>query len=409
MCSTDAAEYYEKKCGIREDAHAAYDRLAASYELIVLEGAGSPAEINLMDKDFVNMSMAEYAGADTFLVADINPGGVFASIYGTLKLIPAEHRRLIKGVIINKFRGDKSLLEGALDRIGRLTGVPVIAVIPFIHDLRIEQEDSMNIDWMATASGVGDAERQCLDIVVIRLPRMSNFTDFMPFEVMDNVSLRYEDDPSRIGSPDLVILPGSKNTVGDMQFLFERGLAEKIHGLRKKGVPVFGLCGGYQMLGTKISDPHGVEGPRKEIEGLGLLPVNTVINREKELSQVRGTVENLFFAEKGIPFQGYEIHMGSSTEDNAAKSAARPLRISERCGNSVDERAGCVSGDGLVFGSYVHGIFDAKKLRDGLLFWLAERKGVELRDDETQDEELVFDRLADLIEANMDIDAIFGP
>ena len=213
--------------------------------MIVMEGAGSPAEINLMKEDFVNMAMAEYAEAKTILVADINPGGVFASIYGTIKLLPEKHRKLICGIIINKFRGDVSLLDSGIEEIEKLTGVPVLGVLPFLTNLDIEEEDSMGLDFRQ--QGRGDSN--LTDIAVIRLPRISNYTDFLALETAPGMSLRYVSDARKLAEPDLVILPGTKNTISDMVFLKESGFEQKLKKLRQDEVPIIGICGGYQMLG----------------------------------------------------------------------------------------------------------------------------------------------------------------
>ncbi|MFA6568584.1 MAG: cobyric acid synthase, partial [Victivallales bacterium] len=295
-CNVTAKSYYAEKCGLRNDAFKAFDRLSAKYDLIILEGAGSPAEINLQDKDFVNMAMAEHAKAKTILVADIDKGGVFASIYGTIALIPPKQRKLIAGVVINKFRGDVTLLKSGIEEIETLTGIPVLGVLPFIKDLRIEEEDSLGLESRKKVSGVGcqvtgdqqpsslrspstkDNRASCakdvasysdqvsgrrlttLNIAVVRLPRISNYTDFLTFETLDKANVRYVERSDELGSPDIIFIPGTKNTCSDMQFLRDSGFEKKIKEAAKSGTPVFGICGGYQMLGEKISDPHGVEG-----------------------------------------------------------------------------------------------------------------------------------------------------
>ncbi len=396
-----AREYYAMKERMRTAAHDAYDRLAAQYELIVLEGAGSPAEINLLAEDFVNLDMADYAGAVAVLVADIDRGGVFASIYGTLELLPRRLRRLVRGVIVNKFRGDVSLLESGIAEIEARTGVPVLGVLPYERELRVEDEDSLGLDDRRQEADVA------LDIVVIRLPRISNFTDFIALEALPGVGVRYETDVCRLGSPDLVILPGSKNTCADLRWLLDGGWGGALQTARDAGVPIVGICGGYQLLGLSLSDPAGVEGRvfEKE-EALGLLPVRTIMAGSKTLARVEGEVaDDLPFAPAGTPFEGYEIHMGRTTVEEAATA---PLRIAHRQGRSADERVGCASEDGLVFGCYVHGLFDRVELRRSLIEWLCARKNLprEQWPEAESAEADPFDLLADRLAQHVDMHAL---
>jgi cobyric acid synthase/histidinol-phosphate/aromatic aminotransferase/cobyric acid decarboxylase-like protein len=454
-CNVTAKSYYAEKCELRNDAFKAFDRLSAKYDLIILEGAGSPAEINLQDKDFVNMAMAEHAKAKTILVADIDKGGVFASIYGTIALIPPRQRKLIAGVVINKFRGDVTLLKSGIEEIEKLTGVPVLGVLPFIKDLRIEEEDSLGLedrkkrteDRRQRADDRGQrtedrrqrAEDRCqvsgvrcqgknksgtgnlnsknksaignlkLEIAVLRLPRISNYTDFLTFETLGNIEVTYVENPKDLGTPDIIFIPGSKNSCSDMQFLRDSGFEKKIKEASKAGTPVFGICGGYQMLGTKISDPYGVEGKPGSIPGLGLLPVVTVIEKSKELSQVSGLVRtSMPFASSGTPFTGYEIHMGktSTSENNSRSAKSAVLKINQKLGREFLGSDGCVSSDGLVFGTYIHGIFDRKEMRDSLIKWLCSRKGINpegIIQNEADDSEESFEKLADMVEKHLDL------
>ncbi|OGV59685.1 MAG: cobyric acid synthase CobQ [Lentisphaerae bacterium GWF2_50_93] len=425
-CNVTAKSYYEEKCELRKDAFKAFDRLAAKFDLIILEGAGSPAEINLQDKDFVNMAMAEHAKAKTILVADIDKGGVFASIYGTIMLIPPAQRKFIAGVVINKFRGDVSLLKPGIDEIEKLTGVPVLGVLPYIKDLRIEEEDSLGLEDRKQRSvircqrSVGKKEeaeirgqntdrrpQTTLDLAVVRLPRISNYTDFLTFETLDKIHVRYVERPDDLGSPDIIFIPGSKNTCSDMQFLRESGFEIKIKEARKSGIPVFGICGGYQMLGEKISDPHRVEGGAPSIKGLGLLPVETVLEKMKELSQVSGQVKMpLPFANSGTPFTGYEIHMGRTSPLKPGTSNPFVLRITRKLGKEFSGVDGTVSGDGLVFGTYIHGIFDMQEMRDSLIIWLCSRKGIDASKiilGGSHDPEPVFEKLADMVGKHLDL------
>lgn len=371
-CSATAREYYGAKREFRDEARAVFDRLSDRYELIVLEGAGSPAEINLQDDDFVNTAMAEYADAACVLVADINPGGVFASIYGTVRLIPERHRHLLKGIIINKFRGDESLLDDGIRDIERLTGIPVLKVMPYLNGLAIEDEDGMSLD--AADRDSRGIDPSLIDVAVIRLPRISNFTDFLALENTPGIALRYVSNPRKLGKPDLIIIPGSKNTIGDMRFLRESGFEPRLQAARNARIPIFGICGGYQMLGEMIEDPDGVEGETREIRGLGFLPLKTVLSGDKELAQVAGETLSLSFAKSGAKFKGYEIHMGETFRVNGeGRGEDAPIIVTTRGELQCRELRGAASTDGLVFGCYVHGFFDESSIRTSLLAWLPER------------------------------------
>jgi adenosylcobyric acid synthase len=395
-----AEEYYEMKERMRASAHAAYDRLADRHDFIVMEGAGSPAEINLLAEDFVNMSMAEYADASVVLVADIDRGGVFASIYGTLALMPTKHRQMIRGIIINKFRGNQDLLDPGILQIEELTGVPVLGVMPYLRDIQIEDEDSLALDNRQEKS---DA---VLNIAVIRLPRISNFTDFLAFEHLAGVSVTYPATPEAANSPDLIIIPGTKHTRSDLQFLIESGWNDFIASATSAGTPVLGICGGYQMLGIEINDPDGVEGESGSTPGLGLLPVTTVLAPEKELARVEGvTNPSLPFAEAGTVFSGYEIHAGRTKPTGSSEA---PLSITKRLSESVLEPDGAVTEDALVFGTYVHGIFDTYSLRDQLLNWLCERKGTQPLLWQTDQDEDPIDSLADALETHVALESLLA-
>ena len=395
-----ARDFYEKKEYMRQMAHDAYDRLAAANDVIVLEGAGSPAEINLMDEDFVNMDMAAYAGAEAILVADIDRGGVFATILGTINLLPEKHRRLLAGVVINKFRGDVTLLESGIKDIERMTGVPVLGVLPYLRDLKIEDEDSLGLE-----ARLGEKD-PILDIAVIRLPRISNFTDFLAMEHDAGVGVRFVENSSDLGKPDMVIVPGSKHTRADLKWMQRTGMSEAVCAARERGIPVMGICGGYQMMGRVVSDPDGVEGAVGDTDGLGLLPVSTELLAEKELAQVSGeTCESLPFGGAGVPFVGYEIHAGMTVRD---EDSAPALKIMRRGSEQVDEGAGLVSDDGLVFGCYVHGLFDGVQLRAALWGWLCERRGVSVDSITVNDDDVTseYDRLADMLEAELQLDRV---
>jgi cobyric acid synthase CobQ len=396
----NARSYYTLKPTVRAVALAAYDRLSSSHDLIILEGAGSPAEINLMEEDFVNMAMADHARAKVLLVADIDRGGVFASIFGTIHLLPPRYRRLLKGIIINKFRGDVSLLDSGIRKIEALTGVPVLGVMPFVREPGIEDEDSLGLDDRASSAG------RSLDIAVIRLPHISNYTDFLALEREPGVGLRYVERSADLGNPDFIILPGTKNTRGDLVFLRESGFFEAVTAAAARTIPIFGICGGYQMLGSRVADPHGIEGAPGEEAGLGLLPVTTTLEPEKELAQISGnTLGALPFAAGGTPFQGYEIHAGRTT---VTSGTAPAVAITARRGTPVLETAGAVSDSRLVAGCYVHGFFDGPELRQQWLAWLCRRKGIAPAASAAPrpDTPSAFDRLADLLDQHLDMKRI---
>ena len=402
VCNVTARSYYEEKCEIRKDAQAAYDRLAERYDMIVIEGAGSPAEINLQKQDFVNMAMAEHAKAKTILVADINPGGVFAAIYGTVKLIPQHYRKYLSGIIINKFRGDVSLLKEGIEEIEKLTGLPVLGVLPYIPNLSIEAEDSMSLD--SEDQKFANINNEIIDIAVIRLPRISNFTDFMPFETIKNVSLRYVSTPEKLGSPDLVIIPGSKNTIADMKFLRKSGFETEIKNLRDSQTHIIGICGGLQMLGEKISDPDAVEGEEEKIKGLSFLPILTTLAKEKKLTQVKGEISNFPFTDTDVPFEGYEIHAGKTELTGSEKN------INIMTDKTMTEEYGYFTENGKVTGTYIHGFFDSEKLRTSLLNHLAKNKttnpGLTFGNTSSVDKDKVYDNLADMFKKYINLDKI---
>ena len=346
-----AMEYYRKKQAYIPAILEAYNSLAAENDIIVIEGAGSPAEINLKQEDIVNMGLAKLVDAPVLLVGDIDRGGVFAQLYGTVALLEEDERKRIKGTVVNKFRGDRSILEPGIRILEELCGVPVAGVIPYTH-VDIDDEDSLTERFSRTT------ERKLLDIAVIRLPRISNFTDFSPFERYANVSLRYVEQVSDLHSPDLILIPGTKSTIADLKWLRQSGMEAAILKAASAGTPVFGICGGYQMLGRTVRDPDQVEAAgTTEIQGLGLLDMDTVFLGEKVQTQVSGTFEGvagLLSCLNGMDYTGYEIHMGRSQEK------LPPLQ-----------------GTGNVYGSYVHGIFDAPGVSDEILKALCAQKGLD--------------------------------
>lgn len=358
-----AGEYFHYRKALIPEVMAAYQSLSAEYDIIVIEGAGSPAEINLRQDDIVNMGMAKRAKAPVLLCGDIDRGGVFASLYGTVKLLEPDEQALIRGLIINKFRGDVEILRPGLGQLEALTGKPVLGVVPML-DVDVDDEDSLS-------ARLGRREKAGLvDIAVVRLPRLSNFTDFNPLERMEEVSLRYVGSVKELGRPDLVILPGTKNTMDDLRWLRQSGLEAAILKHASAGGAVAGICGGYQMLGQNVSDPDGVEGGGT-LRGLGLLPAETVFQGEKTRTRVTGRFlapEGIFVELAGVPFEGYEIHMGRT------ESAAAPL--AEFSTQTGERRADGLSA-GNVWGCYVHGLFDKAEAAEALVNALLKAKGLD--------------------------------
>ncbi|HEX3016139.1 MAG TPA: cobyric acid synthase [Desulfobacteria bacterium] len=380
-----------------------FAKLQETSEIVVIEGAGSPAEVNLKDRDIVNMRVAKLADAPVFLVADIDRGGALASIVGTLELLYPDERPYVKGIIINKFRGDIKLLQPALDFLEEKTGVPVLGVVPYYTEFSIPEEDSVVLEERRNQS---TAAQDKLDIVVAAIPRISNFTDFDPLGAEPDVNLRYVHNTEELGTPDMVILPGSKNTSLDLQFLWESGLAQSTIELAARGVAVVGICGGYQMLGKQINDPDQTESDLGTVQGLGLLDITTTFLPEKVTTQVKGKVYGREFCLADCPAEeldGYEIHMGR-TELGAAVSPAFILRRGE------DEHLdGAVSG--RVMGTYLHGIFDNDAFRDHLLKWLWGLKGKNQRPiaagySSTAERERAFNQLADLVRSNLNMNKV---
>lgn len=407
-----AREYYSEKAFLGTEARLAYDRLASRFDVVVLEGAGSPAEINLRAEDFVNGAMAEHAGARCLLVADIERGGVFASILGTVQLLEPRHRSLLAGVVINKFRGDVTLLDPGIREIEALTGVPVLGIIPWLEDLALEEEDSLGLPTGDRPSGEGGSGGgggggPWLDIAVIRLPHISNFTDFQPFQSSPGLRLRYVTDPASLGNPDLLILPGSKSVRTDLAWLASTGLDRVVTACAERHIPILGICGGYQMLGRQVRDPHGIESDPGDSPGLGLLPLITILEKEKDLSRVEGRNLALPFLSKGQKLAGYEIHMGQTT------SAGPPRPIMElisRNGTACRLPSGTVADDRPVMGAYLHGLFEDADVRSGLRDWLLRRRGLDggPAPDPLRPADAGFDLLADVLESHIDLKLILA-
>ena len=396
----NARDYYKYKKNLLPDIQKAYDTLSAENDIIVIEGAGSPAEINLKQDDLVNMGMAKMAKAPVLLVGDIDRGGVFAQLIGTVDLLEAEERAMVKGLIINKFRGDKSILDPGIVMLEEKSGIPVVGVAPYLQ-IQVEDEDSLS-ERFDRKQEVG-----ILDIAVIRVPRISNFTDFNPLESISGVSLRYVKHPNELKNPDMIILPGTKNTMDDLRWLRESGMEAAILKEASKGKIIFGICGGYQMLGDTLSDPYGVEAGGT-IRGMGLIPMDTVFAQSKTRTRVTGCFGSLtgdLAPLNGAALEGYEIHMGESTLKNGA-AAATKIQDSVS-GEEKADGAYCKN----VCGTYVHGVFDREEVVEALLQVLGPKKGVDVSEMKGMDfaafKETQYDILAEELRKHLDMKRIY--
>ena len=352
-----AGEYYLHKETLWGQITAALDRLRARYDLVIIEGAGSPAELNLRAGDIVNMPVARYAQAPVLLVGDIDRGGIFAQLLGTLWLLPPEERALVRAFVVNKFRGDRALFEDGIRILEEKGGVPVLGVIPYLHDLHIPEEDAVVLESPFKAS---QAAPITVEIAVIHLPRIANFDDFDPLSAEPGVCLRYVSDPADFGEPHAIILPGSKSTIDDLLWLRDRGLAQAIQALARRGRAVVGICGGYQILGQAIRDPQGVESQVEITPGLGLLEVETVFSNRKATYQAQARVKGgpgWLGKLDGETLNGYEIHMGR-TEGKSAW-----LEITSRNSKPVQVQDGASRDDGRIWGCYLHGLFANQNFR----------------------------------------------
>ena len=388
----DAASYYRRANDELWPVVAdALDRLRETYELIVAEGAGSPAEINFRDRDLVNMRVAQYADAAVILVADIDKGGAFASLLGTWEWLEPAERQLVRGFILNKFRGDPSLLAPAPELLEARTGRPVVGVVPYLDDLGLSEEDGASLQF-SPANG-----NAFVEIAIVHLPHIANFDEFGNLDREPAVELRYVRDPSSMRAPDLVVLPGTKATIADLAWLRSTGLAERICWLADDGTPVLGVCGGFQMLGLRVRDPLRIESAEICADGLNLLPITTELTAEKRLDRVSGAfmprLPEMWEPLSGLPINGYEIHTGV-TDTRAAEPF---LDLGEY-------------GDGMVVrniaGTYVHGLFEQPAPRAALLGELARRRGFSWRRELADHQLDPFDRLADAIERNVALERI---
>ena len=391
-----ARDYFAFKTELIPVIKDAFRKLETMADIIVIEGAGSPAEINLKENDIVNMGMAEMVDAPVLLVGDIDRGGVFAQLLGTLMLLDDDEKERVKGLIINKFRGDASLLDSGIEMLEEKGGVPVAGVVPYM-DVKVEDEDSLS-------ERLFSVKRGDIDIAVVKVPKISNFSDMDVFEQFPQASVRYISQPEDLTDADMVILPGSKSTIADMRWLRENGFEHAIRKIAANGTPVFGICGGYQMLGQTISDPEGVEGGGS-ISGLGLLPVDTVLAGTKRTHQFSGRfagAEGVFSELTGKSVEGYEIHMG------VTHSAPADDRSQSLCAFTSDNTGVCI---GNVYGTYIHGIFDRGEIAETVVRTLAERKGIQFAGGDRRDhrdfKEKEFDRLADILRSHLDMDRIY--
>ena len=392
-----AREYFAYKKQLIPDIKKAFRKLEEYADIIVIEGAGSPAEINLRENDIVNMGMAEMVDAPVLLVGDIDRGGVFAQLLGTLLLLSEEEKKRVKGLIINKFRGDKTILDPGIVMLEEKGQVPVAGVVPYM-ELALEDEDSLTERF-------DKKEESCIDIAVIRYPRISNFTDFNIFEQMKEVSVRYVNSVSELHQPDMVILPGSKNTMGDLKWMRQNGLESAVKKCAEE-IPVFGICGGYQMLGEQIADPSGVEGGGA-LRGMELLPVVTELGEEKVRCQMEGKLpklEGVFAGLSGLEYLGYEIHMGKTElSENEIEDGI----------NALHEKKIIVSGRNKnVYGTYVHGIFDKGCIATAVVKALAKKKGIGIGEGAFEDyrsfKEKQYDKLADTLREYLNMEEIYG-
>lgn len=472
-----AKEYFKYKKQLIPEIKKAFQHLSEQYDIIVIEGAGSPAEINLKSDDIVNMGMARMAGAPVLLAGDIDRGGVFAQLYGTVALLEPDEQAMVKGLIINKFRGDKTILDPGVEMIEKLCNIPVVGVVPYM-DVDIEDEDSLSSRLSSTGrmqKTIGGAGREqaeqknsreqmkqtisreqaeqnsnwnqternntlkqenelsekhveaWIDIAAIRFPRLSNFTDLNVFDPIPGVSVRYVSRLSELGRPDLIVLPGTKNTIEDLLWMRQNGLEAAVLKKAAGGTPIWGICGGYQMMGQTLSDQEGTEAgvPGRTISGMGLLPLQTQFQEEKTRTQVKGcfgTVSGIFSGLSGMEAEGYEIHMGETSSvggdivKNVIKEQEKAVNHSllklreEQAGNHAEKQDGCCRDN--LYGTYVHGIFDKAEVAETIIRALMKEKGMEpevggLSFDYEKYREEQYNRLADTMRKYLDMEAIY--
>ena len=384
-------EYGKFKTSLKPEIMKSYDYIRENFDISVIEGAGSPVEINIKEEDIANMGMAKMADAPVILVADIDRGGVFASVYGTIMLMTPEERARVKGVIINKFRGDVNILKPGLSKLEELTGVPVVGVMPY-SDIDIEDEDSL------TDRFKNSKENKGIKISVIKLKHISNFTDIDALSIQDDVTINYVTSADELGNEDMIVIPGSKNTIDDLKDIKDRGIATEIIKASRNGTVIVGICGGFQILGERVKDPYGIESDIKEIPGLGILDTETVMEKEKNTIQYIGKLVNskgILEGLDGTEIKGYEIHQG--------------VTVGNESSVTEDDHIVAVVKDN-IFGTYLHGIFDNEKVTRTILNRIREKKGMEqLGEGITFDEyrEREFDKLEKVVRENIDIKKIY--
>ena len=384
-------EYGKFKTSLKPEIMKSYDYIRENFDISVIEGAGSPVEINIKEEDIANMGMAKMADAPVILVADIDRGGVFASVYGTIMLMTPEERARVKGVIINKFRGDVNILKPGLSKLEELTGVPVVGVMPY-SDIDIEDEDSL------TDRFKNSKENKGIKISVIKLKHISNFTDIDALSIQDDVTINYVTSADKLGNEDMIVIPGSKNTIDDLKDIKDRGIATEIIKASRNGTVIVGICGGFQILGERVKDPYGIESDIKEIPGLGILDTETVMEKEKNTIQYTGKLVNskgILEGLDGTEIKGYEIHQG--------------ITVGNESSVTEDDHIVAVVKDN-IFGTYLHGIFDNEKVTRTILNRIRDKKGMEqLGEGITFDEyrEREFDKLEKVVRENIDIKKIY--
>ena len=398
MGNMKAMDYFAYKTKLIPDIMNAYHKLDQMADIIVIEGAGSPAEINLKENDIVNMGMAKMVDAPVLLVADIDRGGVFAQLYGTVALLEKEEQKRIKGLLINKFRGDRFILDPGITMIEEKLKIPVTGVIPFMK-VNVEDEDSLTKRFDKKKSAL-------IDIAVIRFPRISNFSDFTVFEQIEDVSVRYVDSVEELKGANLIILPGSKNTIGDLKWMRQNGMEAAVKKMAGQ-VPIFGICGGYQMLGEAIEDPLGIE-EKGSIRGMELLPIRTVMEASKTTNQISGTfeaVEGIFSVLTNQKISGYEIHMGCSK--NLGTESLCCI-VNRKTGETMCDGTYCKE----VYGTYVHGIFDEGEIAPLIVSELAKRKGIAICSSEWMDhnayKETQYNKMAEILREHLDMKQIYA-
>ncbi len=395
-----AGEYYEYTPYLLRVIANSLQRLRSTCDIVVIEGAGSPAEINLKEREIANMRVARMVRAPVLLVGDIDRGGVFASIVGTLELLTEEERELVRGLVINKFRGDLTLLKPGLDFLKKKTGKPVLGVIPYFRGIQIAQEDSVYLEERRVS-----LVSKGLDIAVIHLPHISNYDDFDPLERLDG-TVRYVKGLPELGSPDLIILPGTKSTITDLFYLREQGLDQAIIRHAGSGTPVIGICGGYQILGKRINDPEKIESQESNVAGLGLLDIETTFGQVKTTTQVKARVvvnKGLFEGLKGMEVTGYEIHMGQTRiQHNPAV-----FQVTETPEGKTRYLDGAASEDGLILGTYLHGLFHNINLTRALFNQLRKLRGLTAAEIPSLDKDDQYNALARLVRQNLNLGEVY--